>query len=73
MEEILRDSEKEQYVPALPEGSSDASGQTAADGSAGQTAQPPLQLVLDPSTTGIASVLSPSSHMAGFFLYAVSS
>uniref|UniRef100_A0A8D2QSH3 PID domain-containing protein n=1 Tax=Zosterops lateralis melanops TaxID=1220523 RepID=A0A8D2QSH3_ZOSLA len=55
MEEILRDSEKEQYVPALPEGSSDASGQTAADGSAGQTAQPPLQLVLDPSTTEISA------------------
>ncbi|TRZ26852.1 hypothetical protein HGM15179_000257 [Zosterops borbonicus] len=53
MEEILRDSEKEQYVPA--EGSSDASGQTAADGSAGQTAQPPLQLVLDPSTTEISA------------------
>lgn len=54
MEEILQDSEKEQYVPALQECFSDASGQAAADGSAGQTAQPSLQLVLDPSATGIA-------------------
>lgn len=53
MEEILRDSEKDQYVPALQEGFSDACGQAAADGSAGQT-QTSLQLVLDPSTTGIA-------------------
>lgn len=54
MEEILRDSEKDQYVTALPEGFSDGSGQAAADGSAGQTAQPALQLLLDPSATGIA-------------------
>ncbi|NXB12971.1 RBG1L protein, partial [Cnemophilus loriae] len=51
MEEILRDSEKDQCVTALREGFGDASGQAAADGSAGQTAQPSLQLVLDPSTT----------------------
>ncbi|KAM4895723.1 rab GTPase-activating protein 1-like isoform 2-T2 [Sylvia borin] len=55
MEEILRDSEKEQYVPVLREGFSDASGQAAADGSAGQTAQPSLQLILDPSTTEISA------------------
>ncbi|XP_039929036.1 rab GTPase-activating protein 1-like isoform X2 [Hirundo rustica] len=55
MEEILRDSEKEQYVPVLREGFSDASGQAAADGSAGQTTQPSLQLVLDPSTTEISA------------------
>ncbi|NXA69852.1 RBG1L protein, partial [Mohoua ochrocephala] len=58
MEEILRDSEKDQYVTALQEGFSDASGQAAADGSAGQTNQPSLQLVLDPSTTGIARQLA---------------
>ncbi|NWX59812.1 RBG1L protein, partial [Promerops cafer] len=51
MEEILRDSEKDQYVTALREGFSDAGGQAAADGPAGQTSQPSLQLVLDPSTT----------------------
>lgn len=51
MEEILLDSEKDQYVTALREG---FSGQAAADGSAGQTTQPSLQLVLDPSATGIA-------------------
>uniref|UniRef100_A0A8C0VIA7 RAB GTPase activating protein 1 like n=1 Tax=Cyanistes caeruleus TaxID=156563 RepID=A0A8C0VIA7_CYACU len=55
MEEILRDSEKDQYVTALPEGFSDASGQAGVDGSAGQTAQPSLQLVLDPSTTEISA------------------
>ncbi|NWR06709.1 RBG1L protein, partial [Paradoxornis webbianus] len=55
MEEILRDSEKEQYVPALREGFSDASSQAAAEGSAGQTAQPSLQLVLDPSSTEISA------------------
>ncbi|XP_053806331.1 rab GTPase-activating protein 1-like isoform X2 [Vidua chalybeata] len=60
MEEILRDSEKDQYVTALPEGFSDGSGQAAADGSAGQTTQPSLQLVLDPSATEI-SALRPSS------------
>lgn len=53
MEEILRDSEKDQYVTAVREGFSDASGRAAADGTAGQTNQPSLQLVLDPSTTGI--------------------
>ncbi|XP_030919470.1 rab GTPase-activating protein 1-like [Geospiza fortis] len=55
MEEILRDSEKDQYVTALPEGFSDGSGQAAADGSAGQTPQPALQLVLDPSATEISA------------------
>ncbi|NXY08167.1 RBG1L protein, partial [Pteruthius melanotis] len=54
MEEILRDSEKDQYDSALPEGFGDAGGQAAADGTGGQTNQPSLQLVLDPSTTGIA-------------------
>ncbi|NXM12064.1 RBG1L protein, partial [Ploceus nigricollis] len=58
MEEILRDSEKDQYVTALPEGFSDASGQAAADGSAGQTTQPALQLVLDPSATEAFSSFS---------------
>ncbi|NXI17276.1 RBG1L protein, partial [Irena cyanogastra] len=66
MEEILRDSEKDKYVTALPEGFSDASGQAAADGSAGLTTQPALQLVLDPSTTAFSSfseisALRPSS------------
>uniref|UniRef100_A0A8C5JN05 Rab GTPase-activating protein 1-like n=1 Tax=Junco hyemalis TaxID=40217 RepID=A0A8C5JN05_JUNHY len=55
MEEILRDSEKDQYVTALPEGFTDGSGQAAADGSAGQTAQPALQLALDPSATEISA------------------
>nr|XP_041573702.1 rab GTPase-activating protein 1-like isoform X2 [Taeniopygia guttata] len=55
MEEILRDSEKDQYVTAVPEGFSDGSGQAAADGSAGQTTQPSLQLVLDPSATEISA------------------
>uniref|UniRef100_A0A803W6X3 Rab GTPase-activating protein 1-like n=1 Tax=Ficedula albicollis TaxID=59894 RepID=A0A803W6X3_FICAL len=55
MEEILQDSEKDQYVTALREGFSDASGQAAADGSGGQTTQPSLQLVLDPSTTEISA------------------
>lgn len=54
MEEILRDSEKDQNnSTALPEGSSDACSQASGLGSAGQTNQPSLQLVLDPSTTGI--------------------
>ncbi|NWI73957.1 RBG1L protein, partial [Dryoscopus gambensis] len=55
MEEILRDSEKDQYVTALREGFSDASGQASADGTAEQTNQPSLQLVLDPSTTALSS------------------
>ncbi|KAM9280142.1 rab GTPase-activating protein 1-like isoform 2-T4 [Cariama cristata] len=56
MEEILRDSEKDQNnCTALPEGSSDASSQAAGDGSAGQTHQPSLHLVLDPSTTEISA------------------
>lgn len=55
MEEILRDSEKDQNVTARREDFSDASGQAAADGSAGQTTQPSLQLVLDPSTTEISA------------------
>ncbi|NXL16964.1 RBG1L protein, partial [Setophaga kirtlandii] len=58
MEEILRDSEKDQYDTALPEGFSDGSGQAAADGSAGQTAQPALQLLLDPSATEVFSSFS---------------
>ncbi|NWT22636.1 RBG1L protein, partial [Cardinalis cardinalis] len=58
MEEILRDSEKDQYVAALPEGFSDGSGQAAADGSAGQTPHPALQLVLDPSATEVFSSFS---------------
>ncbi|XP_032923579.1 rab GTPase-activating protein 1-like isoform X2 [Catharus ustulatus] len=52
MEEILQDSEKDQYVTALQEG---FSGQAAADGSAGQTTPPSLQLVLDPSATEISA------------------
>ncbi|NXH99269.1 RBG1L protein, partial [Pachycephala philippinensis] len=68
MEEILRDSEKDQYVSALPEGFSDASGPAAADGTAAQTTQPSLQLVLDPSATGIARVLSPSVTHGRLFL-----
>ncbi|XP_075566907.1 rab GTPase-activating protein 1-like isoform X4 [Pelecanus crispus] len=56
MEEILRESEKDQNnFTALREGSSDASSQTAGDGSADQTNQPSLHLVLDPSTTEIAA------------------
>lgn len=73
MEEILRDSEKDQNnFTALREGSSDASSQAAGDGSASQTNQPSLHLVLDPSTTGIAKVLPPSITYGSFFLYAVS-
>lgn len=54
MEEILRDSEKDQNnSTAFSEGSSDACSQASGLGSAGQTNQPSLQLVLDPSTTGI--------------------
>ncbi|KFV04414.1 Rab GTPase-activating protein 1-like, partial [Pterocles gutturalis] len=61
MEEILRDSEKDQNnLTALQEGSSDAGSQ--ATGS--QTNQPSLHLVLDPSATGIAKVL-PSSIIYG--------
>ncbi|KAM7106724.1 rab GTPase-activating protein 1-like isoform 2-T6 [Ciconia maguari] len=56
MEEILRDSEKDQNnFIALREGSSDASSQAAGDGSADQTNQPSLHLVLDPSTTEICA------------------
>uniref|UniRef100_A0A8C0BJG3 PID domain-containing protein n=1 Tax=Buteo japonicus TaxID=224669 RepID=A0A8C0BJG3_9AVES len=56
MEEILRDSEKDQNnFTALQEGFSDASSQAAGDGSAGQTNQPSLHLVLDPSTTEISA------------------
>lgn len=67
MEEILRDSEKDQNnFTALQEGSSDASSQAAGEGgSAGaQTNQPSLHLVLDPSATGSAS---PLSHIWRFF------
>ncbi|NXY71821.1 RBG1L protein, partial [Glareola pratincola] len=60
MEEILRDSEKDQKdLSTLQGGSSDACSQAAGDRSAGQTYQPSLHLVLDPSTTGIAEVLPP--------------
>ncbi|NXT78765.1 RBG1L protein, partial [Zapornia atra] len=56
MEEILRDSEKDQNnVTALRKGSSNASGQAPGNGSVGQTNQPSLHLVLDPSTTVISS------------------
>ncbi|NWS34524.1 RBG1L protein, partial [Polioptila caerulea] len=64
MEEILRDSEKAQCVPALREGFSDASGQAAVDGSAGQAAQPALQLVLDPSTTVAKEAFSSFSEIS---------
>ncbi|XP_054690137.1 rab GTPase-activating protein 1-like isoform X3 [Grus americana] len=61
MEEILRDSEKDQNsFTALRESFSNASGQAAGDESAGQTNQPSLHLVLDPSTTEI-SAPKPSS------------
>ncbi|XP_054067173.1 rab GTPase-activating protein 1-like isoform X1 [Rissa tridactyla] len=56
MEEILRDSEKDQKdSSALQEGSSDACSQAAGDRSTGQTYQPSLHLVLDPSTTEISA------------------
>uniref|UniRef100_A0A8C8AB93 Rab GTPase-activating protein 1-like n=1 Tax=Otus sunia TaxID=257818 RepID=A0A8C8AB93_9STRI len=56
MEEILRDSEKDQNnFTALQEGFHDANSQAAADGSAAQTNQPSLHLVLDPSTTEISA------------------
>ncbi|XP_074008347.1 rab GTPase-activating protein 1-like isoform X1 [Numenius arquata] len=56
MEEILRDSEKDQNdFTAFQEGSSDACSQAAGDRSAGQTYQPSLHLVLDPSTTEISA------------------
>ncbi|NXG78685.1 RBG1L protein, partial [Baryphthengus martii] len=55
MEEILRDSEKDQNNSSAPHvDPSDASSQAAGDESAGQINQPSLHLVLDPSTTGIA-------------------
>lgn len=67
MEELLRDSEKDQNnFTALQEGSSDASSQAAQDGSTGQTYTPSLHLALDPSTTGIAKVF-PKSIMHGRF------
>ncbi|XP_005150241.1 rab GTPase-activating protein 1-like isoform X1 [Melopsittacus undulatus] len=56
MEELLRDSEKDQNnFTALQEGSSDASSQAAQYGSAGQTHTPSLHLALDPSTTEISA------------------
>uniref|UniRef100_A0A8B9G1X5 Rab GTPase-activating protein 1-like n=1 Tax=Amazona collaria TaxID=241587 RepID=A0A8B9G1X5_9PSIT len=56
MEELLRDSEKDQNnFTALQEGSSDASSQAAVDGSAGQTHTLCLHLALDPSTTEISA------------------
>ncbi|POI31823.1 hypothetical protein CIB84_004426 [Bambusicola thoracicus] len=61
MEEILRDSEKGQNnSTAFPEGSSDACSQASGLGSAGQTNQPSLQLVLDPSTTEVSARRSSS-------------
>ncbi|XP_015725051.1 rab GTPase-activating protein 1-like isoform X2 [Coturnix japonica] len=52
MEEILRDSEKDQNdSTAVLVGSGDSCCQAAGLGSAGQTSHPSLQLVLDPSTT----------------------
>uniref|UniRef100_A0A8C3CZH2 Rab GTPase-activating protein 1-like n=1 Tax=Cairina moschata TaxID=8855 RepID=A0A8C3CZH2_CAIMO len=54
MEEILRDSEKDQNN-ALQEGSSDACSQAAGNGSADQTNQPSLHLVLDPSATEVSA------------------
>ncbi|XP_037260069.1 rab GTPase-activating protein 1-like isoform X2 [Falco biarmicus] len=56
MGEILRDSEKNQNnFTALREGFSDGNSQVAGDGSADQTNQPSLHLVLDPSTTEISA------------------
>ncbi|NXG48085.1 RBG1L protein, partial [Psilopogon haemacephalus] len=58
MEEILRDSEKDQNnFSALQEGLSDAGSQAAGDDSGAQTNQPSLHLVLDPSTTGTAETM----------------
>uniref|UniRef100_A0A493U1Q8 Rab GTPase-activating protein 1-like n=1 Tax=Anas platyrhynchos platyrhynchos TaxID=8840 RepID=A0A493U1Q8_ANAPP len=54
MEEILRDSEKDQNN-ALQEGSSDACSQASGNGSADQTNQPSLHLVLDPSATEVSA------------------
>ncbi|NXH19920.1 RBG1L protein, partial [Bucco capensis] len=52
MEEILRDSEKDQNkCTTLQEDSGDASSQAAGDGSAGQTSLSSLHLFLDPSST----------------------
>ncbi|XP_064004172.1 rab GTPase-activating protein 1-like isoform X1 [Pogoniulus pusillus] len=63
MEEILRDSEKGQNnFSILQEGSSDAGSQAAGDDSGGQTNQPSLHLVLDPSTTEV-SAPQPSSPL----------
>ncbi|NXO04425.1 RBG1L protein, partial [Rhinopomastus cyanomelas] len=56
MEEILRDSEKDQdNFTALQEDSSDGKIQTTQEGSEAQTNQPSLHLVLDPSTTEISA------------------
>ncbi|OXB59305.1 hypothetical protein ASZ78_006771 [Callipepla squamata] len=61
MEEILRDSEKDQNnSTALPESSSEACTQASGLGSAGQTNPPSLQLVLDPSTTEVSTRRSSS-------------
>ncbi|KAM9379201.1 rab GTPase-activating protein 1-like [Phaethornis superciliosus] len=61
MEEILRDSEKDQNIfTALQEGPSEGSSQAGGDDSAGQTTQPSLHLALDPSTSEI-SAPGPSS------------
>ncbi|XP_072199651.1 rab GTPase-activating protein 1-like isoform X1 [Excalfactoria chinensis] len=61
MEEILRDSEKDQNnSTAVPVGSGDSCCQASGFGSAGQTSQPSLQLVLDPSTTEVSTRRSSS-------------
>lgn len=61
MEEILRDSEKDQNdSTAVLVGSGDSCCQASGLGSAGQTSQPSLQLVLDPSTTEVSARRSSS-------------
>ncbi|XP_065601388.1 rab GTPase-activating protein 1-like isoform X1 [Cyrtonyx montezumae] len=61
MEEILRDSEKDQNnSAAFLESSSEACTPASGLGSAGQTNQPSLQLVLDPSTTEVSARRSSS-------------
>ncbi|NXD08582.1 RBG1L protein, partial [Nothocercus nigrocapillus] len=73
MEEILRDSEKEQNsCTAEQEGCADVCIQAAGDVPANQTNQPSLNLVLDPSTSGTgrgAPSLSRTSRYAFFFFF----
>ncbi|NXF94424.1 RBG1L protein, partial [Eubucco bourcierii] len=58
MEEILRDSEKDQNnLAAFQKDLSDTGSQAAGDDSGGQTNQPSLHLVLDPSATGTAEAM----------------